>query len=69
MFVWGELWILGVGLVVLHSKVGNVVIHGEADRALGVNRFIVPLKINAGVQVSLPVLGDFVVFFEYFIEV
>ena len=61
--------IIGVGLVVLHLKVGNVVVHGEAYRALGVNGVVVPLKIIVGVQVSLPVLGDFVVFFEYFIEV
>ena len=64
MFLWGVLWLLGVGVVVLHSKIGNVVIHGEADRALGVNGVVVPLKIYAGVQVSLPVLGDFIVFFE-----
>ena len=41
--------LLGVGVVVLHSKVGNVVIHGEAKRALGVNGVVVPLNINSGV--------------------
>ena len=56
-------------MVVLHSKVGNVVIHSEADRALGVNGVVVLLIINTGVQVSLPALGDFVVFFEYLLEV
>ena len=49
VFVWGVLWLPGVGVVVLHSKVCNVVIHGEEDRALGVNGVVVPLKINAGV--------------------
>ena len=33
------------------------------------NGVVVPLKINAGLQVSLPVLGDFVVFCEVLIEV
>ena len=56
-------------MVVLHSKVGNVVIHGEADRAIGVNGVVVPLKINARVEVSLPVLGEFVVFCEGLLEV
>ena len=69
MFVWGLLWLLGVGVVVFQLKFVNVVIHGEADRALGVNGVIVPLKINVGVKVSLPVLGDFVVFCEGLFEV
>ena len=69
MFLWGVLWLPGVVVVVLHSKVGNVVIHGEVDRALVVNGVVVPLKINDGVQVSLPVLGDLVVFFEDLLEV
>ena len=62
MFLWELLWLPGFKLVILHSKVGNAVIHDEADRALGVNGVVVPLKINAGVQFSLPVLGDFLVF-------
>ena len=69
MLVWVVLWLLGVGVVVLPSKVGNVFIHGEADRALGVNGVVVPLKINSRLQVSLPVLGDFVVFYEGLLEV
>ena len=69
MFVWGVLRLYGVGVVVFHSKVCNLVIHGEADCALGVNGVVVPLKINAGVQVSLTVLGDFVVFCEGLFEV
>ena len=56
-------------MVVLHSKVGNVVIHRDAYLALGVNEVLVPLKINVRVQVSLPVLGDFAVFFKDFLEV
>ena len=69
MFVCGVLWLPGVGVVILHSKVGDVVVHGEAKSELGVNGVVVPLKINAGLQVSLPVLGDFVVFFEDLLEV
>ena len=69
VFVWGVLWLPGVGVVVLQSKVGNVVIHGEADCALGVNGVAVLLTINAGVQLSLPVLIDFVMFFEDLLEV
>ena len=56
-------------MVILHSRFGNVVIHCEADRAFGVNGFVVPLKINTRVQVSLPVLGDFVVFYKELLEV
>ena len=56
-------------MVVLHSKVGNVVIHGEADCAFGVNGVVVSLKIKARVQASLPFLGDFVVFCEDLLEV
>ena len=62
MFVWGMLWLPGVGVVEFHSKVGNVVIHSEADCVLEVNGVVVPIQINAGVQVSLIVLGYFVVF-------
>ena len=69
MFVWGVLWLPGVGVVVFNSKVGNIVIHSEADRALGVNGVVVTLKINAGVQIYLLVLGDFVVFYEGLFEV
>ena len=49
MFLWGVLWLPGFGVVVLHSKFGNLVIRGEADRVLGVNGVVVPLNINAGV--------------------
>ena len=67
--VRGVLQISGVGVVVFHSKVCNIVIHGEADRALGVNGFVVPIQINAGVKVSLPFLSEVIVFGESFFEV
>ena len=63
------LQISGVGVFVFHYKVCNVVIHGEADRALGVNGVVVPLQINAGVKVSLPVLSEFILFGESLLEV
>ena len=69
VFVWGVLQLSGVDVVVFHSKVCNVVIHGEADRALGVNGFVVPLQINAGVKVSPPVFSDLIVFGESLLEV
>ena len=69
MFAWVVLWHSGVGVVIFQSNVFNVVIHGEADRALGVNGVVVPLKINAGVKVSLPVLSEFIVFGESLLEV
>ena len=69
MFAWVVLWLYGVGVVIFHSNVFNVVIHGEADRALGVNGVVVPLQINAGVKVSLPVLSEFILFGESLLEV
>ena len=63
------LWLSGVGVFVFHSKVCNVVIHGEADRVLGVNGVKVPLKINAGVKALLSVLSQFIVFGESLLEV
>ena len=68
-FVWRVLRISGVGVVVFHSKVCNVVIHGEAERALGVNGVVVPLNINSGVKVSLPVISEFIVFGKSLLEV
>ena len=69
VFVCGVLRLSGVGVVVFYSKVCNVVIHGEADRALGVNGVVFPLQINARVKVSLPVLSEFIVFGESLLEV
>ena len=62
MFVWGVLRISGFGVVVFQYKVCNVVIHGEADRALGVNGVVVSPHIDAGVKVSFTVLSEFIVF-------
>ena len=56
-------------MVAFQSKVCNVVIHGEADRALGVNGVVAPLKINSGVKVSLPFFSEFIVFVKILLEV
>ena len=63
------LWVSGVGVVVFHSKVCNIVIHGKADRALGLNGVLLPLKINTRVKVPLPVLSEFIVLGESLLEV
>ena len=60
VLVGGKLTLLGVRVIPLEAQVGNVVIRGEATSALGV----VPLENDAGVQITLPVLGDIIVFFE-----
>ena len=69
MFVKGVLRISGVGVVVFHSKVCNIVIHGEADCALGMNGVVVSLHIHAGVKVSLIVFSEFIVFGKSLFEV
>ena len=69
VFVWEVLRLSVVGLAVFHSKVFNVVIHGEANRALGVNGVVVPLKTNSGVKVSLSVISEFILFGESLLEV
>ena len=56
-------------MVVFHSKVFNVVIHGESDRVLGVNGVLFPLNINARVKVSLPVLSEFIMLDKSLLEV
>ena len=47
-------------MITLDAEVGDVVFHGKDTCALGV----VPIEIDAGVQVTLPVFNDFIVFFE-----
>ena len=65
MLVGGKLTLLGVRVIPLEAEVGNVVVHGEAAGALGV----VPLEIDASVQVTLPVFSDIIVFFEGILKV
>ena len=60
VLVGGNIPLLVVRLIPPEAEFGDVVVHGEAKGALGV----VPLEIDAGVQVTLPVFGDIVVFFE-----
>ena len=60
MLVGGKLKIFGVRVIPFEEEVDNVVFHGEATGVLGV----FPLYIDAGVQVTLPVFSDIIVFFE-----
>ena len=60
VLVGRKLTLLVVGVIPLEAEFGDVVVHGEATGAFGV----VPLGIDAGVQVTLPVFGGIVVFFE-----
>ena len=60
VLVGGDLIILWVGLIPLEVEVGNIVVYGYATGALGV----VPLEIDAGVQVTLLFFSDILVFFE-----
>ena len=65
MLVGGNLTLLGIGVIPLEGEVGDVVVHAKAAGALGV----VPLEIDAGVQVTLPVFSDVIVFFEGILKV
>ena len=56
-------------MVKLYPEVGNVVVHSKAGCALGANGVVVPLQVDAGVKISLPVHCDVVVFFEDCFEV
>ena len=47
-------------MVEIDAEVCNVVFHCEAAGEIGV----VPLKVDAGVQVSFPVLSDLIVLFQ-----
>ena len=60
LLVGGKLTLIGVRVIPLEAEVRNVVVHGEATGAAGV----VPLVIDSGVQITLPVFSDVVVFFE-----
>ena len=51
LLVGGKLTLIGVRVIPLESEVGNVFVHDEATGALGV----VPLEIDAGLQITLPV--------------
>ena len=60
VLVRGNLAFLGVRMVPFEEESGNVVIHGEAAGALSV----IPLKVDASIQTTLPIFSDDVVFLE-----
>ena len=50
----------GKGMVILEEEGCDVLLHGKAAGALGV----VPGKVDAGMKIAFPVLGDVVMFLE-----
>ena len=51
---------LGVRMILFEAEIGDVVIHGQAVGALSV----IPLEVDTGIQITLPIFGDVVVFLE-----
>ena len=62
VFVQGVLRFPGVSVVEFDSEVGNVVVHCEADCAIGVYWVVVPLQVDAGVNITFMVYCDIIVF-------
>ena len=60
VLVGGKRTLLGFRIIPLGEEVGYAVVHGEGTGALGV----VPLEINAGIQITLLDFSDIIVFFE-----
>ena len=60
VLVRGKLAFLGVRMISFEAEIGDVVIHGEAAGALSV----IPLEVDASIQITLPIFSDFVVFLE-----
>ena len=51
-------------MVKFDSEVGNVAVHCKTNCALGVHGVVVPIHVDAGVKIALPVHRDVVVFFK-----
>ena len=60
VLVKGKLAFLGVSMIPFEAEIGDVVIHGEASGALSV----IPLEVDASIQITLPILSDVLVFLE-----
>ena len=58
MPVRGKLAFLGVRMIPFEEECGDVVIHGEAAGT----RSVIPLEVDAGIQIALPIFCDVVVF-------
>ena len=58
--VRGKLEFLGVRMIPFEEESGDVIIHGEAAGALSV----IPLEVDASIQITLTIFGDVVVFLE-----
>ena len=58
--VRGKLAFLGVRMITFEAESVDLVIHGEAEGALSV----IPLEVDSGIHITLPIFGVVVVFFE-----
>ena len=50
-------------MVEIDSEVGNVVVHCDADCAIGVYWVVVLLQVDAGLKIAFPVYSYVIVFF------
>jgi hypothetical protein len=64
MFVRRELELGGHGMLVPGADIEDIIWHGEAARAFGVNWAVVPFKCHAVKAGAVSFLRDFVVIFE-----
>ncbi len=64
MFVRRELALGGYGMLVPGAEVEDIIQHGEAARAFGVNWAVVPFKCHTGEAGAVNFLRDFVVLLE-----
>ena len=58
VLVRGKLAFLGVRMISFEAEINDVVIHGDAADA----RSVIPLEVDASIQITLPTFGDVVVF-------
>ena len=55
-----KLAFFGVRMIPFEAEIGNVVFHGEAAGVIS----LIPLEVDSGIQIALPIYGDVVVFLE-----
>ena len=60
-----KLEFIGFRMIPFEAESGDAVIHGEAESAMSV----IPLEVDAGIQIALPIFGDVVVFLECIVKV
>ena len=60
VLVRGKLAFLGVRMISFEAEINDVVIHGDAADA----RSVIPLEVDASIQITLPIFSVFIVFLE-----